>query len=176
MILPSKKALLLSGVAVGGGTLAIMTAGVAAPAVGMLVGIIAGSAGLSVVKRCGQAKGCNCTDGATCGTTGGVPCATDSDLSDAIKSSDGEISDAERSPTSLFGVSPFAESDDAVLLQVMASKLREEISELKQNLNDSKNSRFFERGELLQELAEKESKLKNIGESLSGATNGRHDG
>ena len=172
MILPSKKALLLSGVAVGGGTLAIMTAGVAAPAVGMLVGIVAGSAGLSVFKRCSVAKGCGCGDGETCTSTDGVECSADSGFTTGAHVHERGDSDA---ASSLFGTSSFAESDDAVLLQVMAAKLRDEISELKQNLNDSKNSRFFERGELLQELAEKESKLKNIGETL-GAASSRSDG
>ena len=167
MIWPSKKALLLSGVAVGGGTLAIMTAGVAAPAVGMLVGIVAGSAGLSVLKRCGFAGGCGCcAEGASCAE--GTSCAT------------GAPRDADNTTTvggaGALDFSALSDSDDDVLLKVMASKLREEISELKQNLNDSKNSRFFERGDLLQELAEKESKLKNIGDTLSATVHSRSDG
>jgi len=64
-----EKVLLVSGIAVGGGVLAVITAGAAAPVVGSMFGGVLGFSGLAALKGGAVAAGCA---GGACGGAAGA--------------------------------------------------------------------------------------------------------
>lgn len=173
-----EKILLFSGIAVGGGTLAIITVGAASPVIGAVLGSTVGfsgaaacSAGLAAFKGGAMATGCAggaATGVAACsaglaahagGLTVGNACLAGSSTAAASVGGVGHAG-------ATFSASSLAvDHNKGQILQAVASKLSKEILSLKKKLNDSGNGPQSHTA-ILKKLSAKEAQLQRIGEAL----------
>lgn len=144
-----EKIALVSGVALGGGALAVVTGGLAAPAVGAALGSAMGFSGCVATSAGLAALGGGSLAAGGAGMAGGT----------AVIAGAAGVAGA---GTSAAGAALHAHVKDVEKLNVIARDLRSEVSSLKTKLNDTTRKSAQARAALEQELASKEGRLAAI--------------